>query len=74
MEFYSSHDTPAMPSSSSLLLSLLLLLFNLTPNRFLHGYSGTVIRHISHEILHHSQIKHSTQSYAGNEGHTTHNE
>jgi hypothetical protein len=45
----------------------------------LPGGSGTTIRHniqlhISHEITHHAQTKHSTQSYTNNEGHITHNE
>jgi hypothetical protein len=30
--------------------------------------------HISHKITHHAQTKHSTQSYANNKGHITHNE
>jgi hypothetical protein len=29
---------------------------------------------ISHKILHHPQIKHSTESYTNKKGHKTHNE
>jgi hypothetical protein len=44
------------------------LLFNWTPNGFLPGGSGTAIRqptkiHISHKIIHHTQTRHSSQSY-----------
>jgi hypothetical protein len=31
--------------------------------------SGTTIRHVSHEITHHAQIKHNTQNYTNNKGH-----
>jgi hypothetical protein len=41
--------------------------------------SGTTIRHnaqihISHNISHYAQTKHSTQSYTNNKGHITHKE
>jgi hypothetical protein len=57
----------------------LLLRFNWTANGFLPSGSSTTIRHntkihIVHKISHHTQTKHSTQSYTNNKGHISHDE
>jgi hypothetical protein len=60
-------------------LLLFILFFNLNKNGDRLGGSGTTIRHnaqihISQKITHHTQTKHSTQSYTNNIGHITNNE
>jgi hypothetical protein len=58
---------------------IIIIIIYLNCDEFLPSDSGTTVRHntqihILHEIIHHAQIKHSTQRYANNIGHIIHNE